>query len=165
MNFFLPEDALYTMFNFVAAMSSASTSAVSRAYAFFFPSGLIERTLISPNRSYYRYQTLESSQRVTDAMNVPHKRVDLDRLDIIKRLQRCLDLPFICLDIHNENQRIILLDLLHRTFRVEGMNEHFVVVQTGLMGDRFPGVFWVAGCAESLGSVECGRKSDLAVFL
>lgn len=99
------------------------------------------------------------------AMDVPHKCVDLHSLNVIQRLQCCLDLPLVRLHVHDKYQCIVLFNLLHGAFGVQRMDEHFVMVQTRLMRNRFPRIFWVAGCAEGLWSVECGGESDLSRFL
>ncbi len=87
-------------------------------------------------------------------VDIPNQRIDLHRINIIKLLQRLLDLPLIRLDIHNKNQRVVLLDLLHRALRVQRVDDDFVLVEAWLMGDGLARVFGGAGELEGLGSVE-----------
>lgn len=86
--------------------------------------------------------------------NPPYQRVDLHTIHIIQLFQRLLDLPLVGLDIADEYQRIILLDLLHRTLRVQRVDDDLVMIQTWLMRDGFSGVFGTARERERLGSVE-----------
>jgi len=86
--------------------------------------------------------------------NSPNQRIDLHTIHIIQLLQRLLDLPLVGLDIADEYQRVILLNFLHRTLRVQWVDDHLVVIETWLMGDRFSRVFWVAGQLERLWTVE-----------
>ncbi len=51
--------------------------------------------------------------------HLPDERVHLSRLNIIQLLHRILDLPLVRLDVNNEHQRVVLLNLLHRRFRVQ----------------------------------------------
>jgi len=96
---------------------------------------------------------------------VPYESVDLDSLHIVQLLQSLLDLSLVCLDIHNEDQRIVLLDFFHRTFRIQRVDDDFMVVESGLMGNRFSRVFWRSGEDEGLRSVEGSGEADLAGFL
>ena len=131
-------------------MSRASTSAVNLAYDFFDPSGL-ERTVSTRFASHQR-------------LSVPYQSVDLDCLYIVQLLQSLLDLSLVCLDIHNEDQRIVLLDFFHRTFRIQWVNDDFMVVESGLMRNRFSRVFWCSGEDEGLRSVEGSGEADFAGF-
>jgi hypothetical protein len=74
----------------------------------------------------------------------PYQRVDLHTLHIIQRLNRLLDLSLIRLDIHDEHERVVLLDLLHRRFGVERVHDDLVVVESGCVRDGFA---WVFGCS------------------
>ena len=112
----------HTIDNFVAAISNASTSAVNLANAFFDPSGLVQLSVIlSPSSS-------------TPKIYTPYQSIDLDCVHVIQLLQCLLDLPLVRLHIHDENQRIVFFNLLHRTLRVQRVNDHFVVVEARLMG-------------------------------
>lgn len=94
-------------------------------------------------------------------MNVPDQGVDLDGLDVVKLLQGLLDLALVGLGVHNEDKRVVLLDLLHRALGVQWVNNHLVVVETGLMRDRLAGIFGRSGELEGLWSVERCRCADL----
>lgn len=106
------------MFNFVAAISSASTSVVSLAYAFFDPSGLAEvisgRALSSPTFS--------------PLSNLPNQCINLHAIHIIQFLQRLLNLPLVRLYVADENQGIVLLNLLHRALGVQRVDDDLVVI-------------------------------------
>ena len=73
--------------------------------------------------------------------NSPNKRIHLHGLDIIQRFQRALDLSFVGFDVADEHQGVVLLDLLHRALRVQRVDEHLVVIEAGLVRDRFARVF------------------------
>ena len=94
--------------------------------------------------------------------DLPNQRINLHAIHIIQFLQRLLDLPLVRLDITNENQRVILLNLLHRTLRVERVDDDFVVVEARLMRDGFARVFGRPGELERLGSVEGGCQADFS---
>ena len=88
--------------------------------------------------------------------DIPDKGVDLDGVNVVKLLKSLLDLALVGLDVDDEDEGVVLLDLLHRTLRVEWVDDHLVVVESRLMGD---GLSWVFGRSredEGLGSVEGG---------
>lgn len=97
--------------------------------------------------------------------NIPNQGVDLDSVHVVKLLQSLLDLSLVRLDIHDKHQGVVLLDLLHRALGVQRVNDNLVVVETGLMRDGFAGVFWRPRKLEGLGSVEGGRRANLANFV
>lgn len=66
------------------------------------------------------------------------------------------------LDVYNEYQGVVLLNLLHGTLGVERVLDDLVLVETRLVRNGLSWVFWLAGELEGLGSVEGGRKADLA---
>lgn len=93
---------------------------------------------------------------------IPNQRIDLHTLHIIQLFQRLPNLPLIRLDIHNKHQRIILLNLLHRTLRIQRMDDDFAGIEAGCMWDALARVLGRAGEGESLGSVEGGVVSYFA---
>lgn len=97
--------------------------------------------------------------------HVPDQSVDLDSIHIIKLLQSLLDLSLVRLNIHDEHQGVVLLNHLHRALGVQRVNDNLVVIEAGLMRDGFAGVFWRPGELEGLGSVEGGRRANLASFV
>lgn len=105
------------MLSFVAAISSASTSGVNLAYAFFVPSGL--------HRSYQSSSLLPPASVLKD---IPDERIDLHAIHVIQLLQSLLNLPLVRLDITDENQRVILLDLLHCAFCIQRVDDDLMVV-------------------------------------
>ena len=109
-------------------MSSASTSAVSLANAFFDPSGLVPN--VSPRHPKTR------------SFHIPDKGVDLDCVNIIEFLQCLLDLSLVGLDVDNENQCVVLLDLLHGALGIEGVDDDLVLIETRLVRNGLSWVFW-----------------------
>ena len=52
-------------------------------------------------------------------MNSPDEGVDLSGLDVVQLLDSVLDLTLVVPDVNNEDKSVVLLDLLHRGFRVQ----------------------------------------------
>jgi hypothetical protein len=140
------------MASLVAAMSRASTSGVSRAKAFFNPSGLCKIRIMFP----------AESMKPRNQCPIPDESVDLDGVDIVQLLEGQLDLSLVRLDVHNENQGVVLLNLLHGTLSVERVKDNLVGVETGLMRDRLAGVLGRPRELKGLGTVEGGGSADLA---
>ena len=96
-------------------------------------------------------------------MSLPDQSVDLDRVNIILLLQRILDLPLIRPRRDNEDERVVLLDLLHRALRVERVQQDLVLVDADLLvGDRLARVLGRARQLKSLGPVEGGGLAHFA---
>jgi hypothetical protein len=93
---------------------------------------------------------------------IPDESVDLDGVDIVQLLEGQLDLSLVRLDVHNENQGVVLLNLLHGTLSVERVKDNLVGVETGLMRDRLAGVLGRPRELKGLGTVEGGGSADLA---
>ena len=132
----------YTIDSFVAAISSASTSFVNRAKAFFDPSGLLKLSTWCIEQF---------------GLNPPDECVDLNRIDIVQLLQSRLNLPLVRLDIHDKNQRVVFLNLLHRTLCIQRVDNHFVRIET-----------WVlrrSGEDKGLGPMKGGGEADFFDFL
>lgn len=102
------------------ATSNASWSAVNRTYAFFLPSGLYE----------FGFNYISKIHRITNNIS-PDEGVDFSSLNIIQLLHRILNLTLVRLDIHNEHERIVLFNLLHRRFRSQrpfiSNNQYFLL--------------------------------------
>ena len=71
-------------------------------------------------------------------------------------------MSFVCLDVDDENQSVVLLNLLHGAFSVERVDDDLMLIEARLMGNGLSWVFGRTGELEGLGSVEGGRKTDLA---
>lgn len=69
------------------------------------------------------------------------------------------------LDIHNENESVVLLHLLHSTLSVERVNDDLVLIKTRLVGDRLARVLGRSREDQSLGLVEGSAGSDLALLV
>lgn len=93
---------------------------------------------------------------------IPDKSIDLNSVDIVKLLKSQFDLALVRLHIHNENQSVVLLDLLHRTLGVEGVKNDLVRIETRSMRNRLAGVLGRPGELKGLGAVEGGGSADLA---
>lgn len=108
---------------------------------------------IMPIYPFHSYQhSLNSLQG--EESNVPNQRIDLDAIHIIQLLNRLLDLSLIRLDVADEDQCVVLLDLFHRTLRVQRVDQNFVGVQARLMWNRLAWIFGRAREDECLGPVE-----------
>lgn len=94
------------------------------------------------------------SQKNSQLSNVPDEGVYLDAVHIIQLLQRLLNLPLVGLNIHNEDQSVVLLNLLHRALRVQRVDDDLVLVEARLMRDSLARVLWRARELEGLGPVE-----------
>ena len=68
------------------------------------------------------------SSAPSSPQDIPDQRINLDAFHIIQFLQRLLDLPLVRFDVANENQRVVLLNLLHRALGVQRVDDDFVVV-------------------------------------
>ena len=146
--------------SFVAAMSRASTSGVRHTKAFFFPSGL------DIGRGHHQQQgpltcTFPNKFRA----NTPNQSINLDTVNVVYLLDRFLDLPLICFDIDDEDQRVVLLNLLHCRLGVQGVYDDLELVQPWRMGDAFAGVLRIARERGRLGAVERDRRPDLLLNL
>jgi len=71
-------------------------------------------------------------------------------------------LSLVGFDVDNENKSVVLLNLLHGALSVERVDNDLVFIEAGLMRNRLARVLGVAGELKGLGSVEGGRKTDLA---
>lgn len=94
--------------------------------------------------------------------NIPDQGVDLDGVNIVKLLKSLLDLALVGLDVDNEDEGVVLLDLLHGTLGVQGVQNNLVEVQSGAVVDGHAGVLGGPRQLEGLGAVEGGRGADLA---
>ena len=61
-------------------------------------------------------------------MNIPDQRINLHAIHIIQLLQCLLDLPLVRLDITDKHQRIVFLNLLHRAFGIQRVDDDLVVI-------------------------------------
>lgn len=93
---------------------------------------------------------------------IPDQRVDLDCVHIVQLLQGLLNLALVRLDIDNENEGVVFFNLLHGALRVERVDNDFVMVQTGLMRDRFARIFGRSRELEGLGAMESSRSAYFA---
>lgn len=61
----------------------------------------------------------------------PDESVDFGDVNVVQLLDSVLDLVFVCLDVHNEHQRVVVLNLLHGRLCGEGELDDGIVVQPG----------------------------------
>ena len=92
---------------------------------------------------------------------LPDEGVNLDRVDVVELLESQFDLGLVGLDVDNEDERIVLLNLLHGALRVERVHNDLVLVQAGLVRDRLARVLGGARQLQGLGLVEGRRVPDL----
>ena len=92
-----------------------------------------------------------SAQREQDA---PDQGVDLERLDVVQLLDRLLDLALVRLDVDDEDERVVLLDLLHGRLGVERVHDRAVRVHARQRRDRLALVLGRTGEGEGLGAAE-----------
>lgn len=92
--------------------------------------------------------------------NLPDQGVDLDGVNVVKLLESLLDLPLVRLDIHNEDEGVVLLDLLHRTLGVERVNDDLAGIEARLAWDRSARVFGRTREREGLRLVEGGALAN-----
>lgn len=71
-------------------------------------------------------------------------------------------MPLVGLDVHNKHQSVVLLNLLHRTLRVQRVDDDLSGIEAGDVGHRLARVLGGAGEAEGLGLVEGGREPHFA---
>jgi hypothetical protein len=71
-------------------------------------------------------------------------------------------LSLVGLDIDNEDEGVVLLNLLHRTLGVKGVDDDLVLIETRLVRDGLARVLGGARELEGLGAVEGGRETDFA---
>ena len=71
---------------------------------------------------------LRSLPAFSSLLHIPDQRIDLHAIHIIQFLQCLLDLPLVRLHIAYENQRVVLLNLLHRAFGIQRVDYHLVVI-------------------------------------
>ncbi len=93
---------------------------------------------------------------------IPDEGVDLDGVNVVQLLQSLLDLALVGLDVDDEDEGVVLLDLLHGTLGVEGVQDDVVGIHAGFTGDRDTGVLGGPRELQGLGAVEGGRGADLA---
>jgi hypothetical protein len=86
--------------------------------------------------------------------DVPDECVDLDGVNIVELLESGLDLALVCLNVHNENKGVVLLNLLHGALGVQRIEDDLGGVETGKVRDGLAGVLRSPGQLESLGAVE-----------
>lgn len=113
----------------------------------------------------------------------PNQSVHLNRINVVHFLQRILDLPLVGLDVDDEDERVVLFDLLHCGFGVEGVEEDVGGVEAGFMLFRcyflvgsaiglaetyvyaLPWVLWASRKDKSLWPVEGCAVADFSHFV
>lgn len=97
-----------------------------------------------------------------DSIFIPDEGVQGHGLDIVKLLQGVLDLPLVRLGVHNEDEGVVLLNLLHRALGVERVDDDLGGIEAGLVRDRLARVLGRAREGEGLRQVERSVGADLA---
>lgn len=96
------------------------------------------------------------------SQNSPNESVDFRSLHIPELLHRVLDLTLVRLDVNKENERVVLLDLLHRGLGVQRGHNCPVLIHARHMRDALARVAGSTGEAEGLRAVEGNGVADLA---
>ncbi len=93
----------------------------------------------------------------------PDERVYLRHLDIVHPLDRLLDLVLGRPHVTHKNKGVVLLNLLHGGFRVQGeLEDGEDICAAGLARGRSARVFRLAGETEGLGPVEVDVRPRLS---
>ena len=111
--------------------------------------------------------------------DLPDERVHLCGLHIVELLHRILNLPLVRPNVDNKHQRVVLLNLFHRRFRVQRSAIHAVsisislprlharddspeLVHSGRVLNGFPRVLGVTTLSQRLWPAERHRVAGLA---
>lgn len=86
--------------------------------------------------------------------SLPDKSVDLRDINIVQLLHSCFDLRFVCSNIHNENQSIIVFNFLHCRLSCQRMLDDSIVIKLVWSGSRDSWILGVPSKAKSFGSME-----------
>ena len=70
-------------------------------------------------------------------------------------------MSLVCLDIHDEDKGVVLLNLLHSALGVERVDDDLAGIETWLRWDRLAWVLWRTREGEGLREVERSALSDL----
>lgn len=97
--------------------------------------------------------------------NVPNEGVDLHDFDVIKSLHGSLDLGLVCTDIHDKDQSVVVLDLLHGRFCCHRMLDDRIFVKSVEPWSRYPWVFRLPWKAEGVWPMKPDREPLLLVLL
>lgn len=95
-------------------------------------------------------------------VHIPDERVHLRRLHVVKLLHRLLDVPLVRLEVNDEDERIVILDLLHCRLSVERVLDCSELVHPRHVWNGLPRVFRVARKTKGFGSVEGDGSADFA---
>merc|ERR1712071_464041 len=90
-----------------------------------------------------------------------HKGVDLGHIDVVQFLNSRLDLMLVSLEVADEDERVIILDLLHGRLGGQRVLDHVVSIHLVPRRSRLPRVLGSTGGTESLGPVELDTGSNL----
>ena len=95
----------------------------------------------------------------------PDQRVDLRGLDLVHFAHRIGDLALVRAHVHNEDQRVVVLDLLHRRLSRERVLEDRELIERVDLRHGLARVLRVAQQAQCLRPVEGGRVPLLDALL
>ena len=94
-------------------------------------------------------------------MHLPNECVDFSHVNVVELLYGLLDLRLVGSQVDNKHQRVVVLNLLHRTLCRQRVLDDSVLVQFGTTGDTLAGIFRPSPTLEGLGTVEVYRGADL----
>lgn len=62
---------------------------------------------------------------------LPDESVDFGDVNVVQLLDGVLDLMFVCLDIYNKHERVVVLNFLHGGLCCQGELDDGIVIQPG----------------------------------
>ena len=104
--------------------------------------------------------TLNPSNIATWSVTSPDQCIDLGSINVIELLHWCFDLRLVCSHIHDEDQSIVVLNLLHGRLSGQGVLDDGIVVQLVGPGGRFPRIFGISCKLERLGKMKVHRGAS-----
>jgi hypothetical protein len=102
------------------------------------------------------------TREARESSRAPDQRVDLLGLDVVHLLHGLLDLLLVGAHVDDEDERVVVLDLLHGGLGGERVLEHLVVVELVAAGRAEARVLGHPGALEGLGAVEGDGRALLA---
>lgn len=110
--------------------------------------------------------TMSNNPKIGESSsNAPDQSIDLHTIHIIEFLDGVLNLPLVCLDVHNKDQCVVLLNFLHGRFSVEGVNNDLVLIQSWGVEGGLAQILWRTRKGLGMWPAESGRSDCLLVHL
>lgn len=74
-------------------------------------------------------------------------------------------MSLVCLDVHYKHQRIVLLNLLHRTLRIQWVDNDFMMIEARFMRNRLSRISRTSRQLDGLWAMKCRRETNFSLFL